>query len=44
MIMVPGREDVEYDTGGEGGVVPDGLYHGDGSPSLWKCLCLGPHA
>ena len=40
-LMVPVQEDVEYDTGGEGGAVPDGLHSGDGSPPLWKCICPG---
>ena len=43
-LMVPGREDVEHDPGGEGGAVLDRLHYGNGSPSLWKCLCLGPQA
>ena len=42
--MVPVREDMEHDPGGEGGEVPDGLHHGDGSPSLLKCVCTGPQA
>ena len=36
--LVRGREDVEYATKGEGGAVLDGLYPGDGLPSLWKRL------
>ena len=40
--LVSGRKYVEYATRGEGGAVPDGLYPGDGSPSLWKRLCSGP--
>ena len=43
-LMVPGQEDVEHYPGGEGGAVPDGLHSGDGSPSLWKCLCPGSQA
>ena len=39
--MVPGREDVEYDQGGEVGAVLDGLHPGDGSQSLWKYLNPG---
>ena len=33
---------MEYDLVEEGGEVPDGLYPGDGSPSLWECLCPIP--
>ena len=43
-LMVLGREDVEYDPGGEGVEVPDRIHSGYGSPSLWECLLLGPHA
>ena len=42
--MVPGREDMEHDPGGEGGEVPDGLHHGNVSPSLLKCVRTGPQA
>ena len=43
-LMVPGREDVEHDPGGEGGEVPNGLHYGDGSPYLLECVRLGPQA
>ena len=33
VLMVIGREDVEYDLGVEGGAVPDGLHSRDGSLS-----------
>ena len=36
--MVPGREYVDYDTKGEGGLVSERLHIGDGSLSLWKRL------
>ena len=42
--MVPGREDVEHDMGGEGGEIPNGLYSGDGSPYLLECFRPGPQA
>ena len=42
--MVPGREDVEHSTGGEGGEVPDELHPRDGSSSLLECVCPGPQA
>ena len=29
-LMLLGREDMEYDTGGDGGAVSDGLHSGDG--------------
>ena len=43
-LMVPGREDVEHDLGGEGGEVPNELHSGDGSPYLLECVCPGPQA
>ena len=43
-LIVPGREDVEHDQGGEGGAVPGVINSGDRSPSLWKCLCPGSQA
>ena len=43
-LMVPGREDMEYDPGGEGDELPDGLHSGDGLLSLWECIRPGTHA
>ena len=43
-LMVPGRKDVDHDTGGEGGEVPDGLHPEEGSPSLLECVRTGPQA
>ena len=40
--MVPGREDMEHDTGEEGVEVLDGLHPGDGYPSLPECVRPGP--
>ena len=42
--MVPGREDVEHDPGGEEGEVPNGLHSLDGSSSLLECIRPGPRA
>ena len=43
-LLVPVREDMEHDLGGEGGEVLDVLYPGEKSPSLLEFVRLGPQA
>ena len=44
VLMVPVREDIDRDLGGEGGEVLDGLHSEDRSPSLLEYVCTGPQS